>query len=216
VTKPSSNTSKDLPVDLAYEEKHKVVSAIWQLEKAAISILQSNKIHKKDTDFFIEKTDKIIASFFDTNILFVGVSPHLAFCMFLFVYFADGASKKREKIFDPLADIKLYDEIFVTIDNSKVLDWGYHNDCVTSALQHGVGYSVVTTEKKQGSVCFWCVFMVCVDDRITHVCEAASQNDAKSLAEKANPHYAVYLVSDAEDLRLNRKRYSIPKRKDSS
>lgn len=94
VEKHQDTNVKDIPVDLLPKEEAELEKAIKDIETIAVSILKFNKITKKDEMFFIETTTLIINAFFETGILAIGVSPHLAFCMFLFIYFADGSAKK--------------------------------------------------------------------------------------------------------------------------
>jgi len=211
---------KDIPVDLLPKEEAEVEEAIKNIENIAVSILKMNKINKKDELFFINTTTLIINSFFETGILTIGVSPHLAFCMILFIYFSDGSSKKHEKLFAPLADADIFHNVFERIDDSKVLDWGKHNECATYALQKGVSYSAATSEKKElhklPYKSSWHVKLIYLGVQYTCDCEASSQNEAKQIAEKNNPGYCVYLVSDGNNHQLKRKKYSIPNNKKES
>lgn len=216
VEKKQDSNAKDIPVDLLPKQEVEVEEAIKNIELIAVSILKANKITAKDEVFFIETTTVIINAFLETGILEIGVSPHLAFCMFLFIYFADGSSKKHEQLFAPLSNTDIFHNVFDRIEESKVLDWGKHNEAAAYALRKGVGFSGVTSDKKLLHKFSWHVNLTYLGVQYTCSCEASSQNEAKQIVEKNNPGYCVYLVSDGNNHQLKRKRYSIPNNKKES
>lgn len=216
VEKHQDSNAKDIPVDLLPKEEAELEKAIRDIELIAVSILKANKITTKDEIFFIDTTTLIINAFFETGILAIGVSPHLAFCMFLFIYFADGSSKKHELLFAPLTNADIFYNVFDRIDQSKVLDWGKHNECAAHALRKGVGFTGTTSEKRLLHKFSWHVKLSYRGVLYTCNCEASSQIEAKQIAERHNPGYHVYLVTDGNNQQLKRKEYSIPNNKKES
>lgn len=124
--------------------------------------------------------------------------------------------KKHELLFAPLTNADIFHNVFDRIDDSKVLDWGKHNECTAYALRNGVGFSGATSERKQSKKFIWHVKLTYRGVRYTCNCEASSQNEAKQISEKNNPGYYVYLVSDSNNHQLKRKKYSIPNNKKES
>lgn len=140
------NFDDDIPLDISEAAHKKISGEIQKIEQIVLNILRNVKIHKKDEDFFIQRSELIIQSFIDSGILKEGVSPHMAFTIMLFTYFADGKANKINNDFLALSDIELYENILQETEDSSIFDWGKHTEAVYKALNAGAGFSVSYTE----------------------------------------------------------------------
>lgn len=139
---------QDIQFDIGTEELMKAKDGIDELEKISMQVLKSVKIGKKDRTFFAEKTEQIVSAYLSSGILDKGVSPHLSFVLILFTYFIDGAKRVPYKVFDPVKNPDIYDDIIVRFEDSNVFDWPAHADAAALALHKGVGLSIADYDEK--------------------------------------------------------------------
>lgn len=126
---------KDIPLDIPDKK-------IASLEKIAMSILQSNKIHRDDNSFFVEKCGIILETFFDRGIAERGVSPEIAFATILFTNFVDNNGKSHSPEFASLCEPGIYDNVFDHLEYCDGIDWWDHYHTSLLSLARGIGISL--------------------------------------------------------------------------
>lgn len=203
------SNEEDVKIDIEDAEMTNLEASISKIDMKVSAIYKSFIIHKKDEPFLFKSAHKIIETFLATGILKVGVSPHLAFCTMLFVYFVDGSSRKHELIFKPLCDAQIYHDVFEKLEESKLFNWNIHTESVIKSLKEGVGFSCQTYNEKFGKNIKWHIKLLYNGIKHTAECEAVSQFEAKRIIEKMHPFYQVYLVCDFNDHRRNIKKYPL-------
>lgn len=70
----------------------------------------------------------MIDSFFNTQILVSGVSPHILFSCVLFSYFAEDVKWEIAPHFKQVRGRALYDNIFLRLEECDAVDWSKHMD----------------------------------------------------------------------------------------
>lgn len=141
-TPAARNESFDVPEECV----NTMAINIKRIENNLLLILRSIRLDPSEEASVLRKTNTMREAFFDSGILKLGVSPHLLFTCVLFAYFADTGFHQIAPVFGRLKTNKLYDDVFVELEESKKGEWCRHMDAAYEIIEKGIGIHRRTSE----------------------------------------------------------------------
>lgn len=120
-------------VSIKKESNDRFSKAIRRLDVQILNLIKVTATKKTLQQIRIGAED-IINRFFDTKLQREGVVPPLLFACILYVYFVE-SGQKVPLLFSFLQDPKLYDGIFIPIEEADIVSWSKHIGAAQQSLE---------------------------------------------------------------------------------
>lgn len=134
-----TNKTKEVNIDLPPKNLDELAKSVKVLEKVDLFVMRRIRLSSEEFNFVKKKDEEIINAFFETGLLSVGVLPHILFACLLFAYFIDSNAPKIPASFNALRNMELYDNIFLKIEDSKIIKWDEHVHAISDILKKTIG-----------------------------------------------------------------------------
>lgn len=131
--------TKELNIDLPSTNLFELAKSVKVLEEVDLFVMRRIRLSTEEFNFVKKKDAEIINAFFETGLLSIGVLPHILFACLLFAYFVDSNAPRIPASFNALRNIQLYDNIFLKIEDSKIIKWDEHVHAISDILKKTIG-----------------------------------------------------------------------------